>query len=523
MDDAMTLICASLGARNVEALSKAARAARDAGADIVELRLDHLGHCRAREIRELRKGIDFIPIIATLRPQREGGSFRGTEAQRLGLLREAIECRYDYVDLELGIEKKLLAGLLARCRGRGVGSIVSFHDNERTPDAERIARQIEDCAAAGDIGKVALACRSYHDTVRIIKATNSARSKKLRFIAIGMGERGVLTRTLSPFLGSEIAYAGLRHRLRTADGQPEIGELRRLWGADGAGGGVTPSTGLYGLLGFPLGHSLSPRMHNTAFRALGMDAAYLPFEAGPGSLKGTLEALKAAGLRGANVTIPHKERIMRLLDGLDDTARRVGAVNTILNRNGRLIGRNTDVSGFVGALEAAGVRLEGAGALVLGAGGAARAAVYGLLKNGARVTVANRDRRRALGLARHFGSQGHGHDIDDIDIRVVGFGDAGKAMAHADILVNCTPVGMRSFAPGSPVPVGLIRRDMAVLDMVYNPLRTRLLAGAVRKGATTVSGLEMFIRQGMESFRLWTGKTFPEKAVREALAHSQFQ
>ncbi len=155
-----------------------------------------------------------------------------------------------------------------------------------------------------------------------------------------------------------------------------------------------------------------------------------------------------------------------------------------------------------------GLRISGPACAVL------LAAVFGLLENGAHVTVAGRSRKRALALRKHLGSP---------DIKVVGLGAAGRAMERADILVNCTPVGMRSFAPGSPVPVGLIRRDMAVLDMVYNPLRTRLLAGAVRKGATTVSGLEMFIRQGMESFRLWTGKTFPEKAVREALAHSQFQ
>jgi 3-dehydroquinate dehydratase/shikimate dehydrogenase len=510
----MSLVCVSLAARNPAELEVAARAGMRAGADILELRLDCLKDCGTRQLAGLRRRIGFLPLIATIRPTREGGAYRGSENLRLELLEQAIGCGFDYVDLELGMERARLDRLLALCRRRGVKSIVSYHDHARTPALKRIVRRIEQCASFGDIGKVAFAARSFQDSTRIIKAARAVGNKPLRFIAIGMGEHGTITRTLGPFLGSELVYAGLEGRRRTADGQQDVGELRRLWGAAGPGKRVTRSTKLFGLMGFPLGHSLSPLMHNTAFRALGIDAFYLPFEVEPEQLEGTLLALRAAGLRGANVTIPHKERMMRLLDGVDETAQKVGAVNTILNRNGNLTGYNTDVTGFTGALAAAGVRLEDASALVLGAGGAARAAVHGLLENGARVTVANRSRRRALGLREHLGAR----DIDVVDLR-----DVERLMGDADLLVNCTPVGMRSFARGSPVPIGLIRSDMAVFDMVYNPVRTALLAGAERRGATTISGMEMFILQGMESFRLWTGRTFPVKTIRRVLAHSQNQ
>jgi shikimate dehydrogenase len=253
-------------------------------------------------------------------------------------------------------------------------------------------------------------------------------------------------------------------------------------------------------------------MHNAAFRALGLDALYMPFEVKEGSLEGTVLALKAAGLRGANVTIPYKERIMAHLDGLDEDARRIGAVNTILNRDGALIGCNTDVRGLIDALKEAGVRLNNARAVLIGAGGAARAAAYGLLKENARVTVANRTRKRAIALRRHFGD----HVIDVVDLKALG-----KVMVDADILVNCTPTGMRGFTSKSPVHGEHIRRGMAVLDMVYNPVRTPLLRLAERKGARAISGLEMFIRQGMESLGLWTGRTLPVETLRRALADSQ--
>jgi shikimate dehydrogenase/3-dehydroquinate dehydratase type I len=508
----MALVCVSLAERTARGLVRAARAARERGADLVELRLDHLRQCDAAVLGALRRRISFVPAIATLRPAREGGRYRGGEPARLALLEQAIACGFEYVDLELSIGKRGLSRLAALARRRGVGTVVSHHDLARTPPTAGIVRRLEACARAGDLGKAAFAARSPRDAVRIIEAARRTRRTAPGAVAIGMGPAGAITRTLGPFLGSRLVYAGLDRKSLTARGQPDLAGLQGAWAVAGGIGRVSASTGLYGILGHPLGHSLSPLMHNTAFGRLGLDAAYLPFDVDARGLAPTLAALRAAGLRGANVTIPHKSAVIPLLDGIDAHARSIGAVNTIVSRGGKLRGHNTDVAGFVGALGAAGVRLEGARALVVGAGGAARAAVAGLLENGAAVTVVNRGRRRAEELAGRLGGA---------RIAVADICDIGPAAERSEIIVNCTPAGMKGFPRTCPVPPRRIARGAAVMDMVYNPARTRLLAEAEKRGARTVSGMEMFIRQGMEAFRLWTGKPFPEKAVRKALAHSR--
>ena len=508
----MALVCVSLSERTVDGMVRAARAAPGRGGDLVELRLDHLRKCDAEALGELRRSIRSVPVIATLRPAREGGLYRGSETVRLALLENAVERGFDYVDLELSIGKAPLARLAALAKRRGVMAIVSHHDFRGTPPTARVARLLERCARAGGLAKAAFSVRSPDDAARIVEATASARRTAPGAIAIGMGPAGALTRTLGPFLGARFVYAGLDAGRTTAPGQPELAGLQRFWAVCGGIGRVGASTGLYGILGHPLGHSLSPILHNTAFRHLGMDAAYLPFDTEPAALAPTLRALRAAGLRGANVTIPHKTAIMPLLDGIDGTARKIGAVNTIVDRGGKLRGFNTDVAGFVGALSAAGVKIEGAHALVVGAGGAARAAVFGLQENGAAVTVVNRRRRRAEALVRRLG---------EAKISIGDSCDIGTVAERSDIIVNCTPAGMRGFPGTCPVPARRIGPGAAVMDMVYNPERTRLLAAAGRRGARTVSGMEMLVRQASEAFRLWTGRPFPEKAVRRALAHSR--
>lgn len=506
------MVCVSLAARDADGMVKAADAARRAGADIVEVRLDRLSSCTAQNISRLRKRIDFIPAIATLRPDWEGGSYGGNEGDRAQLLEAAAKSGFDYLDLELGMDRRSLSSLLGLCKIRGVGTIVSHHDSFRTPGVKGIVRRIEGCALLGDIGKVAFFCASGRDAAAIMEAAAAARRAGLSFIAIGMGEPGRLTRELAPFIGSAMVYACLDRRHTTAEGQPEVGEIVSLWGGPSRRRRLSHQTALYGLMGHPLGHSLSPLMHNAAFKKLGMDAIYMPFDVKEDDLEGTLLALKAAGLRGANVTIPYKERIIAQLDGLDRAARKIGAVNTILNKDGRLTGYNTDARGFIDALKGAGVRLRNARALVIGAGGAARAAVFGLLGEKATVTVANRTIMRALELSKALGAP---------QIVVFGLEDIPRIVGDFDIVVNCTPAGMSGFESWSPVPARRLRRGMVVFDMVYNPVRTPLLAAAEKAGASTVSGMEMFIRQGMEAFRIWTGRTAPLDTIRGALASSQ--
>lgn len=264
------------------------------------------------------------------------------------------------------------------------------------------------------------------------------------------------------------------------------------------------------LLAHPAGHSLSPVMHDAAFEALGLDGRYEAWDVPPADLSTALERLRAdSDLLGANVTVPHKEAVMAHLDERSAAAQRLGAVNTIVRRRGRLLGDNTDAIGLAAAL--AGLpRPPGPGrALVLGAGGAARAAVAVMLDAGASVAVHNRTRARAERLAVAFSAEG--------DVGVVDAGGLELAVAEADWLINTTSVGMQGGPPGAALPDGLLPRSGAVIDLIYRPRPTPLLRAAAAAGLVTHDGLEMLLQQGAASFSAWTGHRAPLAAMRAAL------
>ncbi len=273
---------------------------------------------------------------------------------------------------------------------------------------------------------------------------------------------------------------------------------------------LTAQTTLVGLLGWPVHHSLSPAMHNAAFRALGLDWAYLPLAVPPGSLLEALAGLKALGFRGANVTIPHKEKVLAGLDEVAPEARSLGAVNTVINVDGRLVGHNTDIAGFLAALDNAGCVPRQA--VVLGAGGAARAAVFALLSRGVRVTVANRTPQRAVGLVTSFEEATRRADTCTLET-----GALREALGRADLLVNATPAGMWPDVDATPLPAGTqLHAGLTVMDLIYNPLETLLLRQARLAGAKTVNGLDMLIHQGAAAFCLWTGQDPPLSIMRQA-------
>ncbi len=263
---------------------------------------------------------------------------------------------------------------------------------------------------------------------------------------------------------------------------------------------IGPETRLCGIVLHPAGHTRSPAMHNAAFRALGLDAVYLAFDVPPAALAAAIAGARALGVCQLAVSIPHKEQVIPHLDEVDETARRIGAVNTVTRVGERLRGSNTDWLGVVRALEREGP-LAGRRAVVLGAGGTARAALFGLLERGARVTVLNRTRARAEGLVRELGGEGAGplEALAELD--------------H-DVLVNTTRVGLGSDE--SPVPAEALRRGSVVLDAVYDPEATRLLRDAGRRGARTLSGKWMLVEQAVEQVRLWTGRTPPAGCMAEA-------
>jgi shikimate dehydrogenase len=263
-------------------------------------------------------------------------------------------------------------------------------------------------------------------------------------------------------------------------------------------------TKIYGILGRPVAHSLSPAMHNAAFRELGLNAVYVAFPVT--SLAQAVAGLRGLAIQGVSVTIPFKEEIIPLLDGLDPQAAHIGAVNTVVNRDGRLYGYNTDWLGALAALKAK-ASLKGEHVLLLGAGGAARAIAFGILAEGCRVTLTDLDEPRAAVLAR--------------DLQVEAIALNALDQCPAAILVNATPVGMEPQVDDLPLNPDLLGRYRLVMDIVYKPLETRLLREAKARGAATLDGLQMLIHQATAQFELWTGKPAPlavmSRAAYEAL------
>ncbi len=268
---------------------------------------------------------------------------------------------------------------------------------------------------------------------------------------------------------------------------------------------IDARTILYGVIGNPVHHSLSPVIHNGAFRRLGLNAVYLAFE-----VKNAEEALKGIrglGVRGVSVTLPFKTEVLPLLDKIEGLARKVGAVNTIVNRQGKLIGYNTDCEGALEALEER-VDLRGKKAVLLGAGGAARAIGFGLKERGLPVIVINRSKERGRALSEEL-------KCDYLPMSSLARMKAGQL--EADIMINATSLGMHPGDGETPVPKELLKKGMIVMDIVYEPLQTRLLREAKEKGCLTVDGLEMLIRQGIAQFEIWTGRRLEVGKIRKDL------
>jgi len=263
-------------------------------------------------------------------------------------------------------------------------------------------------------------------------------------------------------------------------------------------------TELYGIIGYPVRHSLSPLMHNTAFEAVGINAVYLAFETR--DLKAVTEGMKALPIKGMSVTTPHKIRIIDHLDDLHALASQIGSVNTVVNHDGRLIGFNTDASGALRALEGK-VRLEDTHSLIVGAGGAARSIAFALKEMGAIVTITNRTASKGKALTKALGC---------------GFVPWEK-MDHieAELIVQTTPLGMAPDINACPIPVSILKPGITVMDIIYNPRCTRLLRLAESRGCQVIDGVSMFVHQGAEQFRIWTNLDPPlrvmEEVVKEAL------
>jgi shikimate dehydrogenase len=272
---------------------------------------------------------------------------------------------------------------------------------------------------------------------------------------------------------------------------------------------------LFGVIGHPIAHSLSPLMHNTAFEALGLHCSMQALDIRPESLHDAIQSFRALGFGGINVTIPHKERIMPFLDDIETEARAIGAVNTIQFVEGKAIGYNTDAYGFRLSLEPYRSRIDGSTFAILGAGGAARSVVYVLLKHfrSAQIVIVSRSLTRSRDIIEHF------KEIDQHKLAAITFEDPALSslLGSARLIVNATPIGMNPRWHEIPFPPEFLHNKHVVFDLVYRPLKTNLLAGALQRGAMAISGMEMFLQQGARAFELWTGRQMDIESVRATI------
>ncbi|HEV8384954.1 MAG TPA: shikimate dehydrogenase, partial [Candidatus Acidoferrales bacterium] len=372
------------------------------------------------------------------------------------------------------------------------GRIIASHHNFRRTLASlgTLAKDLVKYRA--DCIKVATQCNSIGDSLRVLAL---ARGKK-NVIAVPMGEIGLPARVLALREGSALAYAAVGEK--TAPGQLTLDEMKNLYRADK----LNRKTRVYGVIGDPVSHSLSPLMHNLAFQQKKINAVYLPFLVR--ELKDFLRAIKPLGIAGFSVTLPHKEKILRHLDDCDPLATAIGAVNTVVVRGGKLHGINTDYVGVLRALERR-VRFRGSRVLIFGAGGASRAVAFALAQAGAVVCVCARRMKEAEKLARAVGGQAVSR--------------ARICKEFFDAIVNATPVGLHPHNDVSPLRANELNCRL-VFDTVYRPLKTKLLQLAERRGIATVSGIEMFIAQGSAQWEIWTEQRAPLALMRKAVLNA---
>ncbi|MCF6158898.1 MAG: shikimate dehydrogenase [wastewater metagenome] len=470
------MICIPITATNMEDALKDRDAASKI-ADIVELRLDYI---KDPNLERLLKGCTK-PVIVTNRPVREGGRFGGREKDRVSFLKLAIELHADYIDIEHDSRD-----MIHNVPADKTQIIVSCHNFSETPDnLYEIYQRLRQGNA--DIVKIITYAKDITDNIKVYQLLQQVTSPVISFC---MGENGIISRILYKKFGSYLTFASLQAGKESAPGQISVHELFNTYQVQRQDSGMS----VYGLIGNPVSHSISPVIHNTLFQEMGFNSIYVPFRVE--RIDDFIREFKRLPVEGYSVTIPHKESVLHYLDEIDPMAKKLGAVNTIVNRNGRLLGFNTDCEAALKTLErvnqVSGMNsLSGKKIILLGAGGAARSIAFGLKERGAHITIFNRNYERARLLADEVGcSSREMHDL---------------SATGADIIINATPVGMFPAVDESPVDKSMLRPHMIVFDTIYNPVETKLLRDARDCGCKTVGGLMMFIHQAAAQYKLWTG------------------
>jgi 3-dehydroquinate dehydratase/shikimate dehydrogenase len=490
-------VCVAIvGTTVAEMLERASAATKET--NFLEFRLDYLDKplLALPKLKQFLGDHTAVTAIGTCRRTQNGGKFEGTAAAELEVLIKAAGSGFHLVDLELESAEELKKTELQKLDETGAALIVSHHDFKQTKDLEGIFARIEPFKP--EFVKIVPTARTLTDNVTLMRFLERMNDHS-NIIGICMGDAGIISRVLGVRAGSAFTFAAATAGEETAPGQIAARTLLETYRIEQ----VDAATKIYGVAGSPIRSSLSPLMMNAAFRRETVNAVYLALQAD--KLADLLTLVNEIPIQGLSVTMPLKQEILTKLERTDPLSARIGACNTVLRaQDGLLYGFNTDVAGVVAPLERR-MSLKGAKVLVLGAGGAARAAVFGLRDKGAEVWILNRTPETAQKLARQAGAK-------TIKKEAV-------AKTAFDVIVNATPVGMA----GNKSPQVLEAKDLnakLVFDLVYNPIETPLIAAARSKGIPVVAGVEMFVQQGARQFEIWTGKPAPEEEMLRVVLHA---
>jgi 3-dehydroquinate dehydratase/shikimate dehydrogenase len=486
------MICASIGRGRHRHMIAEHRHLADCGAKLIELRLDWInGEVNLKRLLAERP----TPVVIACRREADGGKWTGSETERQMLLRTAIAEGVEYIDLEGDIASSIP-------RFGKTKRVVSYHNFRKTPD-DLASIHAQLASTNADIVKLATMANQPSDNLRMLQLVKESKQPTVGFC---MGDIGTPSRILCGKFGAPFTYATFHHERVLAPGQLSYQQMTEIYHYDD----INAETEVFGVVADPVGHSLSPQVHNAALRHAGVNAVYVPFRIPAESLDQFLSQATGWGIRGLSVTIPHKESVLRKMAKFDPAAKGIGAINTIIFDDGQMIGYNTDYRAALDSLDRTMQPpeydrgpIDGKTVLVLGAGGAARAIVYGLKRRGATVVIASRTMNRAEELA------------EQMQCRAVEW--TARHNVPFDVLVNCTPVGMHPNLDDSPFEKHYLRPLMVVFDTVYNPENTLLVKEARRQGCTVITGVEMFVRQASLQYMLFTGKESPAELMREVL------
>jgi 3-dehydroquinate dehydratase/shikimate dehydrogenase len=499
------LCVAIIGSSPSEMIEKATEVLKES--TFLEFRLDYLAKPAAAlpALKQFLSENGAATAIATVRLKDHGGRFDGSKTAALEILLKAAAAGFHLVDIELESIEKLPKNTIAQLHEAGAAVIVSHHDFHATKDLDAVYARIKPFGA--DFVKIVPTARSLSDNLTLMKFLERVEDESnSSVVGICMGEPGIISRVLGLRAGSAFTFAAATQGEETAPGQIAARTLLETYRVDQ----VDAATKIYGVAGNPIKSSLSPLMMNTAFRRETVNAVYLGLQTSKAD--DLFKLAREVPIQGMSITMPLKQDVMPLLERTDALSAKIGAVNTILRaQDGKFYGFNTDVAGIVAPLERR-LSLKGAKVLVLGAGGAARAAVFGCCDKGAEVSILNRTPETAQKLAKQSGAKATKREL--------------VAKTTFDVIINATPVGMAGIAkagaksvPVSPLEAGEINARY-VFDLVYNPIETPLLRMARQKGIAVITGVEMFVQQGARQFEIWTGKPAPEEEMLRVVLHS---